>query len=353
MPKRATDGASLDQLLCLALPSLQAAAASCPRTGPGRDVEFADWQIAGLIFCGVAKKRKSKSAQFRMICQQKALLIKLLKLPRWPARSTFFERYPQAWLLVKTAIGVQGRLAVKEHIAQAKNVAADKSLMSARGPEWNQCDRKRNRVPKYLRGLDREADWGYSEYCGWVYGYSYEVVVSATPKSVVFPLLASVDVASASEHRTFPPKIAQLPRSTRRLLIDAGYDRDETADRFELNARERRNGRRCLCAPSRSKVGSSPMRGRRARIRKRRAKRIAYFRSNAGQRHYAQRRQTVEPFNGIFKEMFEFSDHVWQRRLHNNRTTILMAIFVYQTLLRQHWKSGHRDAQVQYILDGL
>jgi hypothetical protein len=75
-------------------------------------------------------------------------------------------------------------------------VAVDKSLIAARGPAWHKRDRERNKVPV---GVDRDSTWGYSEHDGWVQGYSYEVVVSATPGTVVFPLQASVDTASTSD----------------------------------------------------------------------------------------------------------------------------------------------------------
>ena len=255
--------------------------------------------------------------------------------------------------MVQKAIGLQGRVILKEHIADAKVVAADKSLLAARGPQWNQKDRKRNHVPKGLRGIDRDADWGCSAYNGWVYGYSYEVVVTATIGSVVVPLLASVDVASAKEQKTFASKIDRLPRSTRNLLIDPGYDSNDHADRFELDQREKSCGRRWVCPPQKGFVSQIPEKGRRERQRQRRVKRCEFLRSRQGKKLYARRKQTVEPFNGTFKALFELDDHVWHRGLNNNRTQGLMAIFGYQLLVRHHWKRGGRDAQVQYLLDGL
>ncbi len=42
-------------------------------------------------------------------------------------------------------------------------------------------------------------------------GYSFEVVVSATPNSTVFPLAASADTASAKEMNSFAEKTDELP----------------------------------------------------------------------------------------------------------------------------------------------
>jgi hypothetical protein len=354
----------LEDLIRSAVPICQQAARQCPRTGPGRKPDFDDWKLAVMILAGVLKRRKSKSAQYRLICRRDhaEMLKRVLALDRVPARSTFFDRYTRVWPLAQRAIQLQGRLALREHVADAKEVSADKSLMAARGPQWNVKDRKRGHVPKGLRGLDRQADWGKSEYHGWVYGYSFEVAVTATAGSVVLPLLASVDVASANENRTFPAKIDRLPRSNCTLLVDAGYDSNDSADRFELDDRERprrgprRHPRRRLhyvCPPQKGFVSAVPERGRRERQRLRRAKRLAFLRSRRGRKLYARRKQTVEPFNGTFKAMFELDEHVWHRGLDNNRTCVLMAIFAYQLLVRRHWKRGGRDAQVRYILDGL
>ena len=367
MPRRVCPDASLgllEQLIRLAAPLCRDAARRCPRTGPGRKPDFQDWQLAVMILCGVLKRKKRKSAQYRLIRRPEVadLLGRALGLTRMPARSTFFERYPRVWPLVQRAIELQGRRALREHVADARQVAADKSLVAARGPQWNAKDRRRGHVPAGLRGLDREADWGRSEYHGWVYGYSYEVAVTATAGSVVLPLLASVDVASANENRTFPPKIGRLPRSSCDLLVDAGYDSNDSADRFELTARGERRRRRArrprrrlryVCPPQKGFVSAVPERGRRERQRLRRGERLAFLRSRCGRRLYARRKETVEPFNGTFKAMSELDEHAWHRGLGNNRTCVLTAIFAYQLLVRSHWKRGRRDAKVQYLLDGL
>jgi hypothetical protein len=347
-------GASLEELIATAIPVCREAQRLCPRTGPGRKPDYEDWVLAVLIMCGVLRRLKSKSAQYRFVRQHERGLCRLLGLDRLPARSTFFDRYPRVWPVVEAAIGLQGRLALREHVADAEVVAADKSLVAARGPEWNRKDRAAGRVPAGLRGLDREADWGVSGCREWVYGYSYEAVVTATRGSVVFPLLASAGPASANEHNTFPPKAARLPRSCRRVLADRGYDGDRQAQAVERTpARGRPTGRRFLC-PLQRPPGRRPARGARAERRQRRLARAAYLRTRRGRALYRRRARTVEPFHGTLKAMFELGEHAWHRGLGNNRTQLLAAIFCYQLLVRFHWKYRRgRDAQVQYLLDGL
>ena len=258
MPRRAASGASLDQLLTLALPLLRQSQCRCPRTGPGRKPDYDDWKLAAMILCGVLKKKKSKSAQYAFIQHNAAMLLRVLDLARLPARSTFFERYGRVWPLVQEAIALQGRTALREHVADAATVAADKSLIAAVGPVWHKRHRQRGIVPKGLRGLDREAAWGYSDYHDWIYGYSFEVVVTAPPNrsgTAAFPLLASVDIASASEQRSFALKVPQLPRSTRFVDVDSGYDTDDLAELGEDDRAEAGHGHETLRRVSAARCG--------------------------------------------------------------------------------------------------
>src|SRR5579883_2246830 len=139
----ATAGASLEQLLTFAIPHLREAQRQCPRTGPGRKPQYEDWQIATMILAGVLKMRKSKSAQYRLIVAEAELLKRLLGVDRLPCRSVFCDRYKRCWPLVREAIKLQGRVALREHVADATAVAADKSLLPARGPVWHRRDRCR------------------------------------------------------------------------------------------------------------------------------------------------------------------------------------------------------------------
>lgn len=371
MSSRAKDGtpAVLEGLLTLAVPLLRKAQQDTPtrdRRPPGRVPTYADWQIAVMILPGLLKKRKSKNGVYRQMLANRDLLRKLLNLRRLPARSTFMERYARVWPLAQQAIALQGRVAVREKVARPRQVSVDKSIIKAKGPVWHQKFRRQGVKPP-LRGLDVEAGWGRSATRGWLWGYSYEVAVCAgADAAVAFPLVASADTAEACEMTTCRAKVAQLPAATRTLCADAGYDSNDLAELFEGDrptrrrrgrGRGRRRGpprRHFLCPPHRRAEKNCPLSDRRReRQRQRRLKRIAYFDGRQGQRLYRRRKETVEPFNANYKGLFELSDHVWHRGLNNNRTQLLLTIFIDQLLLRYHHKTGHRDAQVQYLLDGL
>jgi hypothetical protein len=359
MRARAKEGACLDTLVRMAKPLCQAAEHQCPRTGPGRPPTFPDWAMAMLIMVAVLKKKKSKSAQYRFLSEHQIELARGLGLPGFPARSTYFERYRRGHRLFEVAIRLQGRQAVAEGLVDATTVAVDKSLIAARGPLWHPRDRKAGRLPAGLRGVDRDSTWGYSPHHGWVQGYSYEVVVTAGKRTGVFPLLASADTGSASEYRSFPPKIEQLPEQTRHVLADSGYDGNEQGEEIEYAPNGRRTGRRFICAPNRRRTkkrkGRSPGAqwwAQQAGCR-RRQQRITFYQSVRGQRLYARRSQTVEPFNEWFKSLFELDQCIWHRGLDNNRTQLLAALFSYQLLVRYNHRCGRRNGQIKWILDTL
>jgi hypothetical protein len=356
MGKHATVGACLALLVKMAVPVCQQAERECPRTGPGRKPEIADWVLAVLIMVAVLKRKKSKSAQYRFLAEHRRELAELLGTDMFPARSTYFDRYRRAHRLFQYAIKRQGQKAIAEGIVDAAVVAADKSLVQARGPLWHKSDRKKNRIPKGLHGVDQDSDWGCSKHDGWVQGYSFEVVVSATKNGLVFPLLASADTASAKEMTTFDQKIDDLPESTKNVVADSGYDSNHIAERIEYSAESRRTGRRFLCPEnkrgSKHKLGRKPVQPRDESHRRRLARR-QFYRSRRGKAIYRRRSQTVEPFNEWFKSLFELDDRVWHRGLENNQTQILAALFSYQLLVRYNYRRGRKNGQVRCILDVL
>ncbi len=117
----------------------------------------------------------------------------------FPSRSTFFRRYKRAHALFQVAIVLQGKRAIDEGIVEPKHLAIDKSVLKARGKPYHKSDRMAGKRPK---NVDFDAGWGYSKLHGWTYGYSFEVVVSSTPGSVVLPLVATANTGNAAETTT-------------------------------------------------------------------------------------------------------------------------------------------------------
>lgn len=356
MGQRVKAGTCLATLVKMAIPLCKQAERRCPRTGPGKPPVFPDWTMAVLIMVAILKRKKTKSAQYRFLTEHRQDLKAWLDMTDWPARSTYFERYRRAHRLFRAAIKLQGEKAVQEGVADPELAAVDKSLIAARGPLWHKRDRQQNRIPKGLHGVDRESTWGYSQHDGWVQGYSFEVVVSATSGSTVFPLAASVDTASVKETQTFAGKVGELPEQTDYVLADSGYDSNEVAEQIEYDDKDQRTGRRYLCPENRrgsKQTATDPAPQPRDESHRRRLARRKFLKSRKGKRLYARRGQTIEPFNEWFKGHFELDHRVWHRGLDNNRTQILAAIFAYQLLVRYNQRLGHENGQVKWLTDGL
>lgn len=342
---------------CLDVPRMailvcQQAERECPRTGPGRKPEIPDWLIAALIMIALARRKKTKAAQFAFIQASVTWLGRLFPDYRLPARSTYYERYHRAWRLFQVAIRLQGQKAVQRGWAAADVVAVDKSLVAARGPVWHRGRRR-------PRGADADAAWGYSEYDGWVYGYSYEVVVSCGKHGTLWPLLASADRANRNECRSFPEKIPALPSTTRYVLADRGYDADSHGEAIEWKTATQRTGRRFVCPtiercnarrPCRQVWKRSAIRRLRHAHRKRRKE---FLKTPTGKALYARRGTSVEPFNAWLKAMFELEDRVWHRGVDNNRTQLLGGVLLYQLLLQMNHVNGRRNGRLKWILDAL
>lgn len=356
MGQRAKAGTCLASLVKMAVPLCQRAERECPRTGPGRKPDIPDWVMAVLIMVAVLKRKKSKSGQYRFLDEHRRELRDWLGTGEFPARSTYFDRYRRGHRLFQHAIQLQGRLAIEEGVTDATTVAVDKSLIAARGPLWHASDRKRKRIPKGLHGVDQDSDWGCSQHDGWVQGYSFEIVVSATADATVFPLLASAGTASAKETQTFDAQIADLPEETENVAADTGYDSNHLAERVEWTAEGQRTGRRFLCPEN--KRGSKPQSRQKAvqprdESHRRRLARRKFYKSRRGRAIYRRRGQTVEPFHEWFKSLFELDHRVWHRGLENNQTQLLAALFAYQLLVRYNHRRGQENGRVRWLLDML
>lgn len=345
---------SLSYFISQAQPFLQQAERLLPRQGPGDKPFYPEWWMTLLIMVAIFYKKKSKSAQYRFLLGRQHELLAVWGGKRFPARSGYFRRYHRAHQLYQIAIRLQGEQAIAEGVAHAKRVAVDKSMVEARGRVWHQRDRARGKIPS---GVDVAATWSYSEHDQWVFGFSYEVVATATPGSVVFPLLASVDTASASEMSTFAAKINELPEAVRTVCADSAYDGNLLAERVEYDSQDRRTGRRFLCPenPRHPRPQNKPSHATASQIerRKRRQARRDFLKKPYGRRLYARRRKTVEPFNQWFKSLFDLEDRVWHRGLDNNRTQILASLFGYQLMVRVNHQLGYQHGRIRWLLDGL
>jgi len=355
MARYAKDGVCLATLVQMAIPVCQQAEREHPRTGRGRRPEIPDWVMAVLIMVSVLKKRKSKRAQYRFLEQHKSDLLKWMGTDRFPARSTYCDRYRRAHELFRHVILLQAEKEVQQGRIDAATVAIDKSAVSSRGPRWGRHHQDEGHLP---HGADPEATWTYSRHHGWIQGYAYEVVVTAGKTGPLWPISASVEPASSQASGPSLEKLSRLPVATRYALADSGYDRDVLGEAVEWDSRGHRTGKRFLC-PEINRRGDRKAAVARRNSRRRswhqarRRQRREFYESPRGRQLFARRGCTIEPFNEWFKSLFDLHECAWHRHLDNNRTQLLAALFAYQILLRYNRRVGRHNGQVQWILESV
>src|SRR4051812_2982088 len=89
--------APLRHLIHLAVPICRRGELGLPPRGPGRPLEIPEWALAVMILVAVAKRLKTKAAQYRYLAAHAAEFVRRLGLDRFPARSTYFARYRTAY----------------------------------------------------------------------------------------------------------------------------------------------------------------------------------------------------------------------------------------------------------------
>jgi hypothetical protein len=101
-----------------------------------------------MILVALAKRLRSKSAQYRYLQAHADAWVARLGLDRFPARSTYFQRHRTAFLLMDAAaVAHTDHAATRRHI-DVRCVAADKTLIAATGPPWHTSQRLREERPR-------------------------------------------------------------------------------------------------------------------------------------------------------------------------------------------------------------
>ena len=214
-------------------------------------------------------------------------------------------------------------------------------MVAAQGPRWHKKDREKGMVPKHLRNVDRDSEWGYSRYRGWVQGYAIHLLCSATPGYVPVPLDADATTANVPENRIFASMIDHLHDTTKYIVADSGYDDRTLTEKCEL----RKNGtyitRRLIVPMEKHKHTALH-----------RLPSIRFFKSKRGQRLFRLRKVTVEPMFDILKSLFTL-EPAWMKGKRNVQPLLLLCVYAYQLLLLFNFVNGRPASHVKYLMDGV
>lgn len=172
-------------------------------------------------------------------------------------------------------------------------------MIKSKGPVWHQKQKQKGEIPKGLTGIDKEATWSKSKADGWVYGHgSFSIVAH---KECILGCFLWMPNSSNEAKRLYTE--AEHYKSVLGYLV-----MDSKADDQKLfrNLKEQYNIRLVTsCCEKENKTE-----GRRQMITAMNSKRC--------QRYYKERSQTVEPMQGLVKEIFDL-DRCWMRGNATNR----------------------------------
>jgi hypothetical protein len=257
----------------------------------------------------------SASALLAFLQQEDALSVRLREMleenGRFPSRRTWERRLKTLPEHLPGLIGCLGKYLVEElHPFEGLGRAAamDSTALKTGGGVWHKKHRESGEIPH--SSIDTQAGWSKSGWHGWWYGWKLHLAV--TVGSVWIPLAAQLTVANTDDATIAPLLLAQLPAEVRFVLGDTHYN--DTDLRADCERTER-----VLVA---TKRGKHPHTDDGVEVRR-------IF--------HKLRSQAIEPFNNLFKSVFNWHIQMPVKGLNRSQLLALGAILLYQlVLLYQH-----------------
>ena len=235
---------------------------------------------------------------------------------RFPSRRTWERRLKRLPDSLPGLIGALGRHLV--NLIQpwqdaGRAAAVDSTALRAKGGVWHKKQREQGIVPHST--IDTEANWSKSGYHGWWYGWKLHLASAVA--SVWIPLAAELTVANTYDASMAPALIRQLPEEVRFVLGDRHYhDEDDQvfhacrlSNRFLITTRP---------GPYPHTDDGAPVRAILHKLRS----------------------QAMEPFNGLFKTIFDWHGQVPVKGLTKIRLIVLSAVLLYQLVLLYQFQAG-------------
>ena len=242
------------------------------------------------------------------VCQLRGLLT---EQGQFPSRRTWERRLKALPASLPGMIGWFGRHLVgllQPWAQQGRGVALDSTALRARGGVWHKKHRDQGIVPH--ASIDTEAAWSKSGWHGWWYGWKLHLAV--TIGRVWIPWAAELTAANAADNEVAPSLLNELPLEVRYVLGDQHYNTPPL---------------QAACARSNRELVAT--------------RRGAYPHTDGGvevrRLFHKLRSQAIEPFNGLFKNIFEWGGQMPVKGLQRCQLLALGAVFLYQlVLLYQH-----------------
>jgi hypothetical protein len=277
----------------------------------GRPKTYPDRLILKALVIMIIRRLYTAYSLLAFLDQQTELTLALRRLltenGRFPDRRTWERRLAKLPDSLPRLIGCFGRYLVAQLQPWGQDghaAAVDSTALRAKGGVWHKKDRKAGVVPHST--IDTEAHWSKSGYHGWWYGWKLHLV--STAAALWMPLAAHLTPANVADQEEAPVLVRQLAPHIRYILGDTHYNDPvlrlhcEQAGRFLIATQK----------------GTHPHQDFGVKVR---------------QLFHRLRSKAIEPFNGLFKNVFEWGGQVPVRGLQRTRLIVLGAVFLYQLVL--------------------
>ena len=282
------------------------------KRGRGRPKVYPDRLIVKALIIMIIRRLYTTYSLRAFLEQETALTQQLRALltnehGRFPSRRTWERRLKALPDDLPGMIGTLGRHLVRliqPWTEQGRAVALDSTALRAIGAVWHKKHREKGIVPH--SSIDTEAHWSRSGHHGWWYGWKLHL--ACTVAAVWIPLAARLTAASVHDGVPAPELIRQLPFEARYVLGDNHYHTPVLREQCEFSDR--------LLVAS----GRAPYPHMDAGVDVRRV-------------FHLLRHQAIEPFNGLFKNVFEWRGQVPVKGLKRTQLIVLGAVLLYQLVL--------------------
>lgn len=286
-----------------------------PKRRRGHPKTYADRLIVKALIIMIIRRLYTAYALLAFLDQEDPLPQQLRPLlcehGHFPSRRTWERRLAALPQSLPGLIGCIGRHLVtllRPWARHGRAVACDSTPLATGGGVWHKKHREQGVIPH--SSIDTEAGWSKSGWHGWWYGWKLHLAV--TVGALWIPLAAELTVANRGDNEEAPLLLEQLPAEVRYVLGDTHYNTPEL--RQECHQRDWE-----LVATRR---GPYPRSDGGAEVRK-------VF--------HQLRSQAIEPFNGLFKNVFEWRVKMPVKGLQRSQLLALGAVVIYQlVLLYQH-----------------
>jgi hypothetical protein len=281
----------------------------------GRPKTYSDRLLLKALVIMIIRRLYTAYALLRFLNQDDPVawqLRRLLHEHGWlPTRRTWERRLAALPPHLPGLIGCFGRQLVAvltPWVYHGRAAAVDSTPLKTSGGVWHKKHKEAGEIPH--TSIDTEAGWSKSGWHGWWYGWKLHLAVSVG--AVWIPLAAELTPANTADNEVAPRLLAPLPAEVRYVLGDTSYNDPEVRQLCEQSDR-------ALVATQR---GAYPHHDDGVEVRR-------IF--------HKLRSQSIEPFNGLFKTIFEWRTQMPVKGLRRSQLLALGAIVVYQlVLLYQH-----------------